>query len=96
MIVRWTRLARADLFAQCAIIALDDLDRALAIANEIERRIGTLADFPYRGRVGRVAGTRELPLPGLPWVAIYAVTDHAVIVLRVLHAAQAWPPVGSI
>jgi len=90
--VRWTRLARAELIAQCEAIARDDLGRAIAIALEIERRVGALDAFPYRGRAGRVDGTRELPLPGLPWVAVYAVDDDVVTVLRLLHGAQAWPP----
>lgn len=92
MTVRWTRLARADFVAHCERIARDDLDRAVIMAAEIERRVGALDAFPYRGRPGRVDGTRELPLPGLPWVAIYAVAGDAVTVLRLLHGAQAWPP----
>ncbi|MDE2227594.1 MAG: type II toxin-antitoxin system RelE/ParE family toxin [Alphaproteobacteria bacterium] len=92
MTIRWTRLARAELIAQCDAIARDDLDRAIAIAREIERRVGALDRFPYRGRAGRVEGIHELPLPGLPWVAIYAVEGAVVTVLRLLHGAQAWPP----
>lgn len=95
MTVRWTRLARADLVARCELIARDDLDRAVAIALEIERRVGALDEFPHRGRVGRVEGTRELPLPGLPWIAVYVVEDNAAIVLRLLHGAQDWPPAES-
>jgi len=89
--VRWTRRARTDLLVQCELIARDDLERAIAIALEIERRIGALGAFPYRGRSGRVEGTRELPLPGLPWLAVYTVDDHDVTILRLLHGAQNWP-----
>ena len=92
MRVRWTRLARAELVGHCEAIARDDLDRAMAIALEIERRVGALDEFPFRGRIGRVEGTRELPLAGLPWIAVYAVEGDAVTVLRLLHGAQAWPP----
>lgn len=95
MTVRWTRLAQAELVAHCELIARDDLGRAVAIALEIERRVGALDRFPHRGRAGRVEGTRELPLPGLPWVAIYAVEDEVVTVLRLLHGAQDWPPAQS-
>lgn len=95
MTIRWTRLARADLVAQCELIAHDDLGRAVAIALEIERRVGALDEFPHRGRVGRVEDTRELPLPGLPWVAIYTIEDEVVTVLRLLHGAQDWPAAES-
>lgn len=90
--VRWTRLARAELIAQCEAVARDDLNRAIVVALEIERRVGALDEFPYRGRMGRVEGTRELPLPGLPWIAVYMVEGETVTVLRLLHGAQAWPP----
>ena len=47
-----------------------------------------LVDFPASGRVGRIAGTRELVINGTPYVAAYAVTQSAVRILRVLHGAQ--------
>jgi plasmid stabilization system protein ParE len=56
-----------------------------------------LLDFPASGRVGRIAGTRELVINGTPYVAAYAVTDTTVRILRVLHGAQEWPesvPIG--
>lgn len=69
------------------------------IHTEVTARIGAaifatvegLGEFPYRGRAGRVDGTRELVLAGLPWIAIYAVTDTMVVILRLLHGAQAYP-----
>lgn len=50
-----------------------------------------LIDFPASGRVGRIAGTRELGDQRYPYVAAYAVTQSAVRILRVLHGAQEWP-----
>ena len=43
------------------------------------------------GRVGRVAGTRELVINGTHYVAAYAMTETTVRILRVLHGAQGWP-----
>lgn len=91
MIIRWTGKAEADLFQHCDHIAKDDLALARQIGREILSAIEGLADFPYRGRSGRVEGTRELILAGLPWVAVYAVTESAVVVLRLLHGAQDYP-----
>jgi len=43
------------------------------------------------GRPGRVAGTRELVIPGLPFILPYVEKGMAVIILRVMHAAMKWP-----
>ena len=52
------------------------------------RRIGK---HPQMGRTGRVAGTRELVVPGTPFVVAYRVQRRRVTVLRVLRGAQRWP-----
>jgi len=53
-----------------------------------------LGDFPHSGRIGRVEGTRELPLPPLPFIVVYRVVEQANIVetVNVIHAVQRWPP----
>jgi plasmid stabilization system protein ParE len=43
------------------------------------------------GWPGRIAGTRELVVVGLPYVIPYIHQHHRVIVLRVLHDAMKWP-----
>ena len=43
------------------------------------------------GRPGRIAGTRELVVPGTPYLIAYAVLEEQVVVLAVLHGAQRWP-----
>lgn len=91
MIIRWTQRAEADLTNQCDHIAKDDPALAIRIGAEIFATVEGLGEFPYRGRTGRVDGTRELVLAGLPWIAVYAVTDSMVVVLRLLHGAQAYP-----
>jgi toxin ParE1/3/4 len=47
------------------------------------------------GRVGRVAGTRELVLSRTPYIVIYELRgpDEEIYILRLLHGAQRWPPV---
>ena len=74
--------------------ALDDLAAIRAgLAPESAKRVGRivvdagdcLMEFPERGRPGSAAGTRELPLPGLPWRLVYGVTEGGgVTILRVL------------
>lgn len=62
-----------------------------AFVVSLETRIAVLRDHPRVGRVGRMAGTRELVLPGTPYIAIYTVKADTVTVHRVLHGAQQWP-----
>lgn len=50
-----------------------------------------LADQPGMGRPGRVVGTRELLIPGLPYILPYIEKDGAVIILRVIHTSMKWP-----
>jgi plasmid stabilization system protein ParE len=35
-------------------------------------------------------GRRELVFPGLPYVAVYKVREHAVEISRIWHGAQDW------
>jgi plasmid stabilization system protein ParE len=48
----------------------------------------SLGDLPNRGRIGRIAGTRELV--SNPCIIVYRVTQ-AVEILRIRHAAQNRP-----
>ena len=54
-----------------------DPSAAQRTAQTIYERAGTLATFPNLGRTGRVFGTRELPLPPLPFILVYRVLEHA-------------------
>jgi len=50
-----------------------------------------LATTPALGRPGRVAGTRELVVPGTPYIVPYRITGDIVQIITVLHSAQRWP-----
>jgi toxin ParE1/3/4 len=43
------------------------------------------------GRLGRVPGTRELPVPGTRYLVPYRVTEDSLQILRVDHGARKWP-----
>ena len=43
-------------------------------------------------KAGRVAGTRELAVKQLPYLVVYRADGDDVVVLRVLHGGQLWPP----
>jgi addiction module RelE/StbE family toxin len=90
----FTPEARADVEQLHAYIARRQAPaRAHKVASSIRVAINRLLVFPHMGRPGRVAGTRELVLPRLPYVVIYLVQGDDVILQRVLHTSQQWPPV---
>jgi addiction module RelE/StbE family toxin len=53
--------------------------------------VQSLRRFPRRGRVGRLRGTREITVKGLPYAVVYTVADSWIEVMRVLYAGQNWP-----
>src|SRR5262249_27506630 len=50
--------------------------------------IRSLKDSPNRGRIGRVAGTRELLFLPLPYIAVYRTQVESIEILRIYHTAQ--------
>ncbi len=91
MKVTWSVPAQRDLTAIADHIAADDTGAALAVVDRIDDLVAALADHPRRGRPGRVAGTRELVVPNLPYIVAYRIREDRVQVLRVLHGARKWP-----
>jgi len=94
MDVRWSTAASQDLFQIIEYIRRENASAAQRVAKTIYENISSLGSFPHRGRQGRVEGTRELPVPSLPFLVIYRVTHEAVEIAGVIHGAQRWPPEG--
>jgi toxin ParE1/3/4 len=90
--IRWTESAAHDLTRICDYIQEHDgASAARRVALKIYERLESLTQFPYSGRAGRKPRTRELVIPGLPWLAIYRVREDTVEIIRVVHGAQKWP-----
>lgn len=87
MKVVWSRGALDDVEAIRAY--LDPLNPAAArrLAGELLLAGDSLVQFAQRGRLGRVAGTRELVVV-VPYVIVYRVTQGEARILRVWHGAQ--------
>ncbi|MGX9964252.1 type II toxin-antitoxin system RelE/ParE family toxin [Roseomonas sp. F4] len=91
--VEWTRLALADLDDIGARTAANRPDgEAGRLLARLVAAAEALREFPERGRPGRIPGTRELVLPGTPFLLPYRLKDQRIEILAVLHGARAWPP----
>ena len=91
MRIRWTNKALDNLDQAVEYIAENNPAAARKVARTIRESIELLADQPGIGRPGRVAGTRELVMTGLPYVIPYLEQNGTVVILRILHTSMKWP-----
>ena len=92
MRIVWLRSAERNLEEQLEYIGERNSRAANTLADKIATTVASLADHPRRGRPGRIAGTRELVVPGTPYIVVYMLRADYVRIHRVLHGAQRWPP----
>ena len=93
MNVVFTPTAYDDLEAIRDYLEPRSLQGAIRVLSAIDTTIALLGDFPLIGRAGRVAETREMPVPATPYVVVYEIFEPAeVYVLRVLHGSEKFPP----
>jgi toxin ParE1/3/4 len=91
MKVVWLRTAVRNLDETATYIARDNPGAASRVVQRLRQATERLARYPDSGRPGRVAGTRELIVPGLPFILPYRVRQKRIEILRVLHASRRWP-----
>jgi toxin ParE1/3/4 len=89
--VKWLHSALANLDAEAEFIARENPVATRRVVTAINRAVEKLRRYPALGRPGRVTGTRELVVPGTPYILPYRVRNDAVEVLRVFHTARRWP-----
>lgn len=92
MRVVWLEAAAANLNDQIAWIATADPWAAIDVFDAVMAAADRLVDHPALGRPGRVGTTRELPVVGTPYVIVHRLDPAEVVILRLLHGAQRWPP----
>ena len=93
--VVWSNTARDDYLAILRHIAEENPGAAERVADRIEGAAAGLSDFAT-GRAGRVIGTYEKLLPGLPYILAYELVSRPeggemVAILHVIHGARDWP-----
>ena len=91
MQVRWLLIALEDLEQAGQYIVQSNPGAAAKVIERIWKATQVLAEQPGIGRPGRVPGTRELVVPGTPYIVPYRVVENVVHILRVLHTSRRWP-----
>jgi len=89
--VRLTRRARRHLEAIAEYIAQRDPDAARRVGARIREMIELLSAFPHIGHEGALAGTRELSVPGLPYIIVHRIEagdEDTLVILGVYYVAQ--------
>ena len=89
--VRWTNRAIKRLEQIGDHIASDSPRMAADVIQRIVSEAEQLTVHPSKGRTGRVTGTREWVVSGLPYIVAYRVRDGELQILTVMHGAQKWP-----
>jgi toxin ParE1/3/4 len=92
-LVKWSRAALDDLKEDIAYIAKGNPAAARIVAVRIRTLGDALSSFAT-GHPGRVAGTYEKSVTGLPYIIAYAIDVHegkeVIVVLHVIHTARDW------
>ena len=88
MKLRWWHSAISDLANIRDYIAEGNSRAAQAVTERVLRSVDRLARFPLSGRVGQVNGTREVIVPGLPYIVVYTYAADDVDIIAVFHVAR--------
>ena len=83
--VRWSVHALIKLAEVRKYVAQDKPQAAARLALRITNSVNTLVTFPYSGREGGLAETREWTIPGTPYIATYSVGDSHMQILSIHH-----------
>jgi toxin ParE1/3/4 len=89
--VVWSPRAIGHLAALRDYIARENPGAAARTATMLLAAVHRLAELPNLGRPGRVAGTRELVVPGTRYVIPYRVRGERLESIAVFHGRQRWP-----
>ena len=65
-----------------------DAEASIRVGRRIRESIAILSRFPRIGREGNLGGTREIVIPGLPFVVVYRIETRQVFILGVHHCAR--------
>ncbi len=92
--VVWADAALADYLGIIRFIAQENPDAAERVAERLDETIVLLGEMAI-GRPGRVSGTYEKVVTGLPYIIAYEIAarpdgGEMVAILHVIHGARDW------
>ncbi len=88
MQIKWSDAAISDLAEIRRYIANDKPIAARNVAARIKKAVNALKEHSALGRHGRIEGTRELVVSGLPYIIPHRVKNGIIEILRVFHTAR--------
>ncbi len=91
MRIIWLAEAERDLDRIVEYIAEDNPTAVLSVLSDLREAPLVLLEHPRFGRPGRVEGTRELVISGLPYILPYEIRDQEIRILAVMHTSRKWP-----
>lgn len=91
MRIVWLEEAERDLDRIVEHIAEDNIAAALSVLATLREASRVLIEHPRVGRPGRVEGTRELVVSGLPYILPHEIRGQEVRILAVMHTSRKWP-----
>jgi toxin ParE1/3/4 len=92
--LRYTLRAHRHLDAIADYIAARNPEAARGVGARIRETIDLLASFPHMGNNGSLPGTREMVVPGLPYIVVHRIEirdQDSLVILGVYHGAQLRP-----
>ncbi|HEY6490663.1 MAG: type II toxin-antitoxin system RelE/ParE family toxin [Terracidiphilus sp.] len=87
----WSRRALRRLASIHDYIAKDSPIAAAGVGAAIVEATVRLQQFPLSGRQGRIEGTRELVVPGLPYILPYRIVGEEIQIASVVQTSRQWP-----
>jgi plasmid stabilization system protein ParE len=89
--LRYTRRALRHLNSIANYIAERNPEAARGVGARIKETIELLSGFPQMGHEGSLPGTREMVVPGLPYIVVHRSDEDALTILGIYHGAQLRP-----
>jgi toxin ParE1/3/4 len=89
--LRYTPRAIRQFSSLAEYIARQDAAAAVKVRKRIRAICERLTAFPEIGRQGVRGGTRELSVPGLPYVIVYRAGTGEIVILGIYHSRQLRP-----
>jgi len=93
--VIWTENAISELIELQRFVELDKPEAARKLTQKILTFVERLVQHPYLGRPGREPETRELIVPGTPYIIPYRIVRERLEILAVHHAARNRPEIAG-